>query len=142
MLLSTGGPGRASCHAASLLVALCVTVNLAPGSLAHAAGVNFTTVFGGSGQDYAASVASDYVLVTRWSSLPDFPLQNALKGTKDSGASLFRRDAFITQLDPTGSKLTYSTYVGGPDDVGNAYVAGQVGVATGVTSVNPPSPSL
>src|SRR5277367_6655494 len=39
------------CRCAPLIVALC--------TIAHGAGTNFAVVFGGSGHDYAASVASD-----------------------------------------------------------------------------------
>src|SRR5580698_10292605 len=191
------------CRCAPLLVALC--------SMAHAAGTNFAVVFGGSGQDYAASVASDsagntyvagltyspdlqvtpsafqttiggngtlanpnsiasdafvakfapdgtliwstflggsaddyatgvgvdaagYVLVTGWTRSLDFPVLNAAQATNKGGW-----DAFVAKLDPTGSKLIYSTYLGSPSDdgayalaldsSGNAYVTGSATAA-------------
>jgi len=57
----------------------------------------------------------------------DFPVANALQPTR-----LATNDAFISKLNPTGTALIYSTYLGGEstatgiavDSAGNAYVAG------------------
>jgi hypothetical protein len=59
-----------------------------------------------------------------------FPVVNALQSTPTS----FREEAFLTKLNPTGSSLAYSTYLGGPrydegyavavDSSGSAYVTG------------------
>ena len=57
----------------------------------------------------------------------DFPVANALQPTR-----LATNDAFISKLNPTGTALIYSTYLGGDstatsiavDASGNAYVAG------------------
>ena len=187
------------CRCASLVVALCTTL--------HAAGAKFAAVLGGSGQDYAASVASDAsgntyiagltyspdfpvtagafqttiggngtlanpnsiasdafvakfardgtllwctflggsaddyatsvgvdaagnVLVTGWTRSRDFPVLNAAQSTNAGDW-----DAFVAKLDPTGSRLVFSTYLGSPADdgawglavdaAGSAYVAGQ-----------------
>ena len=55
-------------------------------------------------------------------------------------------DAFVTKLNPTGSALVYSTYLGGSgndsgsaialDSAGEAYVAGQT-TSTNFPTVNP-----
>ena len=59
----------------------------------------------------------------------DFPLKNAIQSTWGGSG-----DAFLTKLDSTGSRLVYSTYLGGNaidygtavalDASGNAYITG------------------
>ena len=107
-------------------------------------GVIWCTFLGGSGLDYATGVGVDSagnVLVTGWTRSLDFPVFRAAQSVLNGGVSPYRWDAFVAKLDPTGSKLIYSTYLGGPDDdgayglavdaSGNAYVTGQVGTAAG-----------
>jgi len=92
----------------------------------------WATFLGGSGDDYATRVAVDSsgsVVVTGWTRSLDFPVLNAVQSTNRGGW-----DAFVSKLDPTGSKLIYSTYLGSPgddggyglalDSSGNAYVTG------------------
>jgi uncharacterized protein (TIGR03437 family) len=106
----------------------------------------WSTFLGGSADDYATGVGVDAagnVLVCGWTRSFDFPVSNAIQGKFNGGASPYRWDAFVTKLDPTGSKLIYSTFLGGPDDdgayglavdaSGNAYVTGPVGDAAGFT---------
>src|ERR1017187_529459 len=106
----------------------------------------WSTFLGGSGIDYATGVGVDAagnVLVTGWTRSADFPVFHPLQATMNNGVSPYRWDAFVTKLDPTGSKLIYSTYLGGPDDDGayglavdaggNAYVTGSVQAAAGFT---------
>ena len=76
------------------------------------------------------SLANVYVTGLTISS--DFPMQNA---AQPYSADTY--DAFVTKLNPAGSALVYSTYLGGigwdggrgiaVDSLGNAYVAGQTG---------------
>jgi uncharacterized protein (TIGR03437 family) len=106
--------------------------------------VLWSTFLGGLLDDWATGIAVDgagNVLVTGWTRSPDFPLSHPLQGTLNNGASLTNYDAFVAKLDPTGSKLLYSTFLGGPewdganglalDAAGNAYVTGTVQVAAG-----------
>ena len=106
----------------------------------------WSTFLGGSSNDYATAVGVDSagnVMVTGWTRSFDFPVVNALQGTFNNGMSQGSWDAFVTKLDPTGSKLLYSTFLGGPSDdgayglavdaAGNAYVTGSVGEAAGFT---------
>ena len=108
--------------------------------------VLWCTFLGGSADDYATAVGVDAagnVLVTGWTRSSDFPLLNAAQGSINDGAGPYGWDAFVTKLDPTGSKLIYSTYLGGPNDdgayglavdaSGNAYVTGSAGSAAGFT---------
>jgi hypothetical protein len=94
----------------------------------------YSTFLGGQGKDQGLGIAVDssgdaYVTGLTQSSL--FPLKSALQGTFGGGT----QDAFVTELNPTGTALVYSTFLGGTlDDAGssialdgskNAYVTGQ-----------------
>jgi photosystem II stability/assembly factor-like uncharacterized protein len=92
----------------------------------------YSTYLGGIGSDTAFGIAVDSAgsaFVTGFTFSPDFPLMNpaqAALGGKD--------DAFVTKLNPQGSALIYSTFLGGRsfeisrglsvDADGNAYVTG------------------
>jgi len=98
-------------------------------------GLVYSTYLGGSGYDGGNRIAVDgsgraYVTgVTN--SIDDFPTQNALQQNYGGGWT----DAFVAVLNPTGSGLVYSTYLGGSDwdygwgiavdGAGNAYVTGE-----------------
>ncbi|MFX1508108.1 MAG: SBBP repeat-containing protein, partial [Promethearchaeota archaeon] len=75
--------------------------------------LSFSTYLGGSGYDYAYDVVVDvfnntYVIGTTDSVA--FPItSNALNTSFNGGTS----DVFITKLNPVGSSLVYSTYLGG-----------------------------
>jgi uncharacterized protein (TIGR03437 family) len=106
----------------------------------------WSTYLGGCCDDWATGVAVDAagnVLVTGWTRSANFPVLHAVQGTLNNGASPARYDAFVAKLDPTGSKLLYSTFLGGSDDdwatglavdaSGNAYVTGAVQSASTFT---------
>ena len=89
---------------------------------------------GGAGFDEGRGIAVDHsgnAYVTGLTSSLDFPTANALQPAFGG----FQFDAFVAKLDPTGSALVYSTFLGGSrndvcnaiavDVVGNAYVTGQ-----------------
>jgi Bacterial Ig-like domain (group 3)/Beta-propeller repeat len=91
----------------------------------------YSTYLGGSGQDDGYSIAvnsAGNAYVTGVTSSIDFPTVNPLQGAKWLG------DAFVTKINPEGSALVYSTYLGGNggdygigiavDSAGNAYVTG------------------
>ena len=93
----------------------------------------YSTFLGGSGYDYGFGIAVDSggnVYVTGQTDSGDFPTQNPIQGTFSGGW-----DAFVTKIDPTGSALVYSTFLGGSgedwgkgiavDNAGNACVTGQ-----------------
>ena len=116
--------------------------------------LTYFTYLGGSGNDYVGNVppylqfpispsqgiAADQtgnLYVTGFTGSTDFPVQNSYesqnKGTPANGTPYV---AFVTKLDPTGSHLIYSTYLGGAafgqtkayaiavDSSGSAYVTG------------------
>src|SRR2546425_831350 len=95
----------------------------------------FSTYLGGSGDDEALRVVLDNAgnaYVVGLTASPDFPITNAFQ----SALAGFN-DAFVVELDATGTNLIYSTYLGGSgtdngygvalDSAGNAYVAGATG---------------
>ena len=99
-------------------------------------GYVYSTFLGGESNDTGLGVAVDSAgdaYVTGFTSSAAFPLKSALQGTFAGGTL----DAFVTELNPAGSALVYSTYLGGGgDDTGvaialdnnkNAYVTGQTG---------------
>ena len=96
--------------------------------------LEFSTYLGGSkieeGNDIAVD-SSNNIYVTGLTTSENFPLQNALQ--KERGG-FFGRDAYVTKLNSDGSKLVYSTYLGGSrldtaysiavDKEDNAYIGG------------------
>ena len=94
----------------------------------------YSTYLGGSGFDIGRSIAVDAsgnVYVTGETTSTDFPTANPLQATNKAAPSY---TGFVAKLNPTGSALVYSTYLGGStwdngsgiavDAAGNAYVAG------------------
>jgi hypothetical protein len=106
------------------------------GTLDYSTFLGGTLYPSGAAGDSASSIAVDsagdaYVAGSATST--DFPTVNAYQATCANGCS--GGDAFVTEFNPFGSALTYSTYVGGSgadrafaiaiDSVGNAFVTGQ-----------------
>jgi hypothetical protein len=98
--------------------------------------LSYSTYLGGTGNDYAASIAVDSAgnaYITGHTSSVDFPVAAAIQPSCSGGCVY--ADAFVTKLDATGTGLIYSTYLGGSgndygngialDQSGNAYVVGQ-----------------
>jgi hypothetical protein len=99
-----------------------------------ASGFVYSTFLGGSGADQGLGIAVDSAgdaYVTGLTQSSDFKLKNAIQGTFGGGT----QDAFVSALNPAGSALLYSTYLGGnQNDAGagiavdtnkNVYVTGQ-----------------
>ncbi|MGB8851380.1 MAG: SBBP repeat-containing protein [Candidatus Acidiferrales bacterium] len=95
----------------------------------------YFTYIGGSLADTGAGIAVDSsgdAYVTGSTVSPDYPTTAGVFQATYGGGN---DDAFVTELDPTGSTLIYSTYLGGTntdngngiavDTNGSAYVAGQ-----------------
>ena len=112
----------------------------------------YSTYLGGNDTEFPAGMAIDILgdaFVTGGTSSTNFPttpdaLQTTYQGTQQVGAA----DVFVTKLNPTGTALIYSTYIGGSvnnncgtsrydlgnygdngqgiavDSAGNAYVSG------------------
>jgi hypothetical protein len=79
----------------------------------------YSTYLGGSGREFFADLALDgagNVYVTARTSSSDFPTTaGAYDRTFDGSAAVFPEifDGFVTKLNPTGSALVYSTFLGG-----------------------------
>ena len=99
----------------------------------------WSTYLGGILDDWATGIAVDSagnVWVTGYTRSPNFPLVNPIESTPSDDFN-----AFVAKFDPTGSKLLYSTFLGGVanngpagivlDAAGNPYVAVNVNSATG-----------
>jgi hypothetical protein len=75
----------------------------------------YSTYLGGSGADSGTGLALDSsgnVYVTGYTSSYDFPVTpGAFQATNHNGFD--RHNAFVTKLNSTGTKLVYSTYLGG-----------------------------
>ena len=110
----------------------------------------YCTYLGGSQDDFAYGLAVDNagdVFLTGSTDSPDFPTNNALyphilghSYFSPRTGTFFNANAFVAEIDSTGSHLVYSTYLGGSgniaqgfgdtgtgiavDSAGNAYVAG------------------
>ena len=103
----------------------------------------YSTYLGGAAADYANAIAVDssgsaYISGNTESS--DFDTVNPIEADSPFG------DAFVSKLDPAGSALTYSTYLGGDSDdfaisiaidsSGSAYISGFT-YSTDFDTVNP-----
>jgi len=74
----------------------------------------YSTYLGGSDGDWAHAIAVDgegCVYVAGYTVSDDFPLANPYQPVSGGWG-----DAFVAKLDPTGSSLLYSTYLGGSDN--------------------------
>ena len=94
----------------------------------------YSTYLGGNNVDEGNGIAVDAAgsaYVTGYTASTDFPLQSPLRNSNVASV-----DAFVTKINPAGSALVYSTYLGGSatdygtaiavDSSGNAYVTGIV----------------
>ena len=102
----------------------------------------YSTFLGGSGSDAGNAIAVDTagnVYVAGSTASTDFPVTQGVYQTTNHAAANQSLNAFVTKLNPTGTALVYSTYLGGSgtvyggdtasaiavDTAGNVYVAGQ-----------------
>jgi hypothetical protein len=96
-------------------------------------GPSYSTVIGGSSNDFGIDIAVDRAgntYVTGQTISPDFPTTPGAYDRVHGGLA----DTFVAKLDASGSKLDYATYLGGSgaeaglsiavDDAGRAYVSG------------------
>jgi Beta-propeller repeat len=101
-------------------------------TLSGAPSLVYSTYLGGSGDENGAGIAVDSAgnaYVAGQTNSTDFPTVQPLQSANGGGY-----DAFVAELNPSGSALIYSTYLGGTNDEapdfvavdsqGNAYVGG------------------
>ena len=105
----------------------------------------YATCFGGSDVEEGHGIAVDNsgnAYVTGWTSSTNFPTVNPLQASSAGSSG----DGFVAKLNPSGSALVYSTYLGGNgsdratgialDSSNNAYVGGWT-TSTNFPTVNP-----
>ncbi len=113
-------------------------------------GLVYSTYLGGTGDDRATGIAVDAtgaVYVCGFTTSTDFPTVAPLQGSNAGGY-----DAFVAKLNPAGSALVYSTYLGGSlddrasaialDGVGDAYVSGTTSSTNFPVSASRPQASF
>lgn len=99
-------------------------------------GLTYATLLGGSGDDSSLGIAVDgagSAFVTGGTHSDNFPTTPGAFDTSYNGITYYG-EAFAVKLNPTGSELTYATFLGGGrvdygigiavDSAGSAYVAG------------------
>jgi hypothetical protein len=114
----------------------------------------YSTYLGGSGGDLAYGIALDSAgnaYVTGFTGSTDFPVTTGAFQTVCGSCYGDLANAFLTKLNPAGSALVYSTYLGGSgteqglgivvDGGGSAYVTGYTS-STNFPTMNPIQPSL
>jgi Beta-propeller repeat len=115
----------------------------------------YSTYLGGSNPDAGSAIAVDssgHAFVAGYTASPDFrtagqPLQPAYHGPAFTGSGALMGDGFVAKLDPSGSALVYSTFLGGSggdfvngvavDAAGNAYVTGATASSNFPTAGSP-----
>lgn len=105
----------------------------------------YSTYLGGSSSDSGDGIAVDAsgnVYVTGMTGSFNFPLVSPIQ-TFNGGSLSASSDAFVSKLNPSGSALVYSTYLGGGQrEVGHAITvdsSGNVSVTGETTSTNFPT---
>ena len=99
--------------------------------------VVYSSYLGGSGPDYGYGIAVDSfgdAFVVGTTSSSDFPVTPGAYKTSCGSNACTTGDVFVTEINPAGSALLYSTYIGGSttnqgnaialDSAGNAYITG------------------
>src|SRR5205814_2533227 len=82
----------------------------------------FATYLGGmapADSEASSSIAVDTggnIYVAGWTASPDFPVKNACQANLSTSSG----DAFVTKLEPGGSALVYSTFLGGAGNIGQS----------------------
>ncbi|MFQ5428443.1 MAG: SBBP repeat-containing protein [Thermodesulfobacteriota bacterium] len=97
--------------------------------------IDYSTYLGGSSSDFARDVAVDAsgaAYLTGWTLSPDFPMRTPVQGVY--GGGVLSGDVFVTKINPAGTAVVFSTYIGGNSDEdsnaiavdtsGNVYVTG------------------
>ena len=82
----------------------------------NAQSVIYFTYLGGSADDiaYALTVdAAGHAYVAGTTDSANFPVTNAIPGGTKISGTFYPADAFVAELETNGSKLVYSTYLGG-----------------------------
>jgi len=99
--------------------------------------LSYSTYLGGTSNDYATAIAVDSsgsTYITGYTTSANFPVTPGAYQTTCGGGNCTTIDAFVTKLNPSGTALEYSTYLGGSskdygygialDPSGDAFIVG------------------
>jgi hypothetical protein len=116
----------------------------------------YSTCLGGAADDEGYAIAVDgqgKAYVSGGTNSPDFPVTIGAFQTTFAGGDIFSsayKDAFVTEVNASGSVLVYSTYLGGcgndqangvaVDAAGNVYVTGETKSTTCLSANFPTTP--
>ncbi|MFB3896150.1 MAG: SBBP repeat-containing protein [bacterium] len=97
----------------------------------------YSTYLGGSDEDWGTAIAVDAAgnaYITGYTQSTNFPITTGAFNTTFNSISNVTSDVFVSKLNPAGTALVYSTYLGGLDNdigygiavdaAGNAYITG------------------
>jgi hypothetical protein len=129
------GTDTADSPGVKIVFALALSMIAAAQAAAVTPALSFSTTFGGTRSDQARDVAVDsegFIYIVGDTSSGDFPVWNPVQALPPLPNGT--RHIFVTKLDPTGSTILFSTYLGGSvgdsarkiavDSNGYIYVAG------------------
>ena len=138
----TAGAYQAVCDGANGFPGICIADAFVTKIAANGSKLLYSTFLGGAGYDSAAGIAVDRqgaAYITGQTNSSNFPVLDPYQSTLKAPGG----NAFVSKLDPTGSKLEFSTYLGGTGgDAGNAIALGSDGkvyVAGWTSSVDFPT---
>jgi len=130
--VASGSPSGSMCTVGTMGSAPCTDAFVF--ELDPSGSTTYLTYLGGNNDDGAYGIALDgsgNAYVTGFTFSSNFPLQKALYPALNGGAF---EDAFVTEVNPTGTGFVYSTYLGGTnndfangiavDSSGDAFVTG------------------
>lgn len=85
----------------------------------------FATLIGGSKREHHSGITVDdegYIYIAGGTHSSDYPVTEGSFDTSFNGEGTWAGDVFVTKLDPTGSKIIFSTFIGGEveETVGNS----------------------
>ena len=76
----------------------------------------FATLLGGTKREHHSGITVDeagYIYIAGGTESPDFPTTERAYDTSFNGARSWGGDVFVTKLNPTGTEIVFSTFLGG-----------------------------
>lgn len=76
----------------------------------------FATLIGGTEREHHSAITVDdegFIYVAGGTESPDFPVTEGAYDTSFNGAGAWAGDVFVTKINPTGTDIIFSTFLGG-----------------------------
>jgi hypothetical protein len=76
----------------------------------------FATLLGGTKREHHSTITVDeagYIYIAGGTESPDFPVTEGAYDTSFNGEGSWAGDVFVTKLNPTGTDIIFSTFIGG-----------------------------